>query len=778
MSNSVENAAQYIISILRKYDITIEKKTNYDNNLKLAFDDILDEMGRASGAILTYEWMSGKRPKTDPLYSAFLGIWANLFQLLRVYRAELHTAEDYKKSKSSIVEAIEMKANNYSNIYIAGFASFFCGEIYSNRGNLVLSRTLVKKDFYKAAKYYKKADALGFKLDKNTPMHDFFDKGDETITADIENDPRLTDIRAYIRSSTAVEPEGQINRLKNKPSYGVQLLPKRNMKTTKGNTNNSYTTTNSGLTRRKNNLASENTNIIKRVWITVKDITRENDREGVIDIYDEILHLPEKPEQLTIEQTKLFVPTLPKKPTFRNRINPFKTFHKFTKTSNENITRKISVQNNSGTRSIETHEYVRRTQTPEMIKNYQIMAYNELIGLLLVLMEKANDKFLQENAAQRAVKKTGQYLKSFFRSDEAGIISLDTLSENYVQALIGYNMEENIRNAMHKLKGAEITHDLIGGLTKAIGTIIIGVLMVFIVYMIAFLVDTSEFHRRAVRDTMIRRGGLNPGENDKILAVTSISSFFKHTIPDFFTSKLSSLFINEILPSLIAEIALINATAGVFTAASLSYRVYKIYRSRKRAYFLKDIFKQIHITLFKDSNTHKFKDIKENVFFFKNISEKEKDLLLNTGSKINMQTSDKELSEYLSHFLAARKASLESKVIKTLANGNAKTEEALSGVFKDVLEDPSQLIDQANIKYLEGLLTAEKSELSKYQEVAKKIYPKWNLGYNNDIDKNTGKPYGFIYECSINKEITAWPYNPADPDDHDIEHLKDKCHSS
>jgi len=633
------------------------------------------------------------------------------------------------------------EASDKTPVKYRALASFILGELYSKNGVFFKGHYKVELDFPTAYKYYDQAFKLNFSLKPGTEMHDFFDPDAGIITADIQNDPRLDTIKKAIRTMGA-SPVGQAERLKSMPITRIvpRLTPSSKITPTAGNTTNAYING-----RRRNNLASEKGNIIKRVWLTVKDITRENDREGIVDLYDEILHLPKNPKDLTNEQTKLFIPTLPNKRTLKNRINPFKTFHKFTKASNENITRKINVQNNKGYVSIPTHEYIRRTQTSEMIENYQIMAYNELIGLLLVLIEKANDKFLQENEAQRVLKKTGQKFTSFFKTDEAGIISLDTLSENYVQSIIGYNMEEQIRNAMAVLNNKYSGKQSGGHLSDSPpGSIFIGSI-IFIILMVVFAALVGDSI-----NNFVKSGGFSP-----------VQQFFVTHLPNFFTSTgsaLSSTFTTHVLPVLIAEIALFQATAGVFTVASLSYKVYKMYRGRKRAFLLKDIFKQIHMALFKNNNTQRFMDVKDKVYFFKSLSDKEKNLLLSMGPKIDMQTSDKELSEYLSKFLSARQARLESSVIKSLAKGNTDNEKILEKALQEGMKlKPGNSFTTTNPVHITkpNSGSRKRSVTNKSGKMLPVGVHRIEEGGKNWIEDKNGKTYKNLNDyMSRNKEFT------------------------
>jgi hypothetical protein len=671
----------------------------------------------------------------------YASVWYNCVMTYGVLKSHKYGKEffDYEKrhfneSYLEWVKGLSEIADNDKHEKCRALASFFCGEYYR-----------IYRKYYSnvhenhlAYKYYDQAFKLNFSLKPGTEMHDFFDPDADIITADIQNDPRLDTIKKAIRTMGA-SPVGQAERLQSMPITRIvpRLTPSSKITPTAGNTTNAYING-----RRRNNLASEKGNIIKRVWLTVKDITRENDREGIVDLYDEILHLPKNPKDLTNEQTKLFIPTLPNKRTLKNRINPFKTFHKFTKASNENITRKINVQNNKGYVSMPTHEYIRKTQTPEMIENYQIMAYNELIGLLLVLIEKANDKFLQENEAQRVLKKTGQKFTSFFKTDEAGIISLDTLSENYVQSIIGYNMEEQIRNTMAVLNNKYSGKQSGGNPAHASGYAAIGTIIVFIIILIWY--GIMEL------DAFVKSGGFSPVEQ---IFITYLPNFFTST-----GSALSSTFTTHVLPVLIAEIALFQATAGVFTVASLSYKVYKMYRGRKRAFLLKDIFKQIHMALFKNNNTQRFMDVKDKVYFFKSLSDKEKNLLLSMGPKIDMQTSDKELSEYLSKFLSARQARLESSVIKSLAKGNTDNEKILEKALQEGMKlKPGNSFTTTNPVHITkpNSGSRKRSVTNKSGKMLPVGVHRIEEGGKNWIEDKNGKKYKNLNDyMSRNKEFT------------------------
>jgi uncharacterized membrane protein len=381
-----------------------------------------------------------------------------------------------------------------------------------------------------------------------------------------------------------------------------------------------------------------------------------------------------------------------------------------------------------------------------MIENYQIMAYNELIGLLLVLMEKANDKFLQENVFQRGLKKTGQKLRSFFRTDEAGIISLDTLSENYVQSIIGYNMEESIRNTLDVLNKYSAKQSNFNNIT--VGELFLNSLKIAVISSIGAGLAAGVVSIPVIIIALLFFGRKTTG--------SAINSGFQklHLGLDQLSQNISNFAIGAknfaigTGSALIAEAALLQATAGVFTAAALSYKVYKMYRGRKRAFLLKDIFKLIHITLFKNNNTHKFIDIKDKVTFFKILSEKEKEILLTTGSKIGMQTSDKELSEYLSHFLTARKARLESAVVEALAKGDPNKKKAL----KEALGQGKEMLATTKVNGIEMLVTTTN--------------PMHTMGYDPTKSKifSTDKdgrplPQGWLRET---QDGETWYHDPKD----------------
>jgi hypothetical protein len=446
--------------------------------------------------------------------------------------------------------------------------------------------------------------------------------------------------------------------------------------------------------------------------MNARDITTEDNYDDILGKYEKILGYPDDPSQLTNDQLRLFIPPRAKTRRWRNYLNPFTKFHKFEVAPKSNLEKDMNVTNERGSkRTLKTRNYIKSQQTSERLKGYKIMAYNELIGLLLILMEKANDKFIADNlyaktySAGKSVLRKVDYFSS--NKDEKGIIHLSNLTEEYVNNVLGISIPGRLKeklitysttrsNDYDKEPKKRIYHVL------AIMLGFVGGVALLARYFAGGIdyapgcngTDSVEnkFHVDAVMDARADRRGLSltsdeqklvpwpttASTDDAVLCYNAETKEYYETVSKSFYSdiKADDIFVNHFfgdIPHLpgkeeithyllnLAGITLnameslaVTASLGTVSAVILAYRIKTIIQKKQKVYYFKDIFKRIHTLLFPGKRTDKLDNTKDKVFFFNSLSENEQNHLLQKGSQIDMNTDDDTLFNYIKDFLKFR----------------------------------------------------------------------------------------------------------------------------
>jgi hypothetical protein len=173
---------------------------------------------------------------------------------------------------------------------------------------------------------------------------------------------------------------------------------------------------------RKDSLSSEHRNFIKRIWLTAKDITHRNQVANSIERYQNILKMPEDPADLTDEHLKLLVAPIGlnrKSRTWKNWFSGKPRFETVSELRGEMKNKNKTYRSNRN-RLFKNFEG-KDLMTEATLRSYKINAYNELLALMLILMEKAQDKFAHDNI----LKKVGKKAIGWFEGDSAGVLHID-----------------------------------------------------------------------------------------------------------------------------------------------------------------------------------------------------------------------------------------------------------------------------------------------------------------------------------------------------------------
>jgi len=176
-----------------------------------------------------------------------------------------------------------------------------------------------------------------------------------------------------------------------------------------------------------NNIPPKDSNFLKRILVTLKNITDDNIYENVIFNYKKILKLPNNPNNLTNDDLRILIP--------KRQNNTRKVFNYLFGKGTNILNRRYSNKNNRTVRN-----YMKANITENKIRTYQINAYNELLALLLVLMEKAFDKFTNDTVFLRVKSKLRGFLRT---SDNSGVLKINDLTLDYVKDILGYNINKN-----------------------------------------------------------------------------------------------------------------------------------------------------------------------------------------------------------------------------------------------------------------------------------------------------------------------------------------------
>ena len=410
------------------------------------------------------------------------------------------------------------------------------------------------------------------------------------------------------------------------------------------NTESNYAGNNDDLTRIRD--PSEKLNFIRRIWLVSKDVTHKQNYDDVIGNYQRILKID--PENLKKSDYNLFAIPTERKKTWKNRLNPFSNYTRFAT---------IKMTRNNRNR-------VRNDLTPDAIRNYQLNAYNELIGIMIILMEKARDKYTKDTLSSRL----GFRKSVFSREDKEGIMHIDKLQEAYVMQIFGYDLDNQLRDIYSFFK-MNNPHDQVTfinflsnpNVQKTLAAI------TYIVIMLALFGRTKTKSHicsdgSKLSETLVPYIGFTVGPSKLkykseywCTAANGIQTLAAE-IPHYTTAILT-------VGAMTAEQVLSLALAhGIPTAIIVSYKLYKMYRGYKRKTLLKEIFIDIHKVIFNPDNNMNFDDAKEFVFVYNDIlSDKEREIFDEYGPLIDNDATDQEMYDYLTEFLQARTDSLEEK---------------------------------------------------------------------------------------------------------------------
>jgi hypothetical protein len=368
-----------------------------------------------------------------------------------------------------------------------------------------------------------------------------------------------------------------------------------------------------------NNISSKDSNFLKRILVTLKTITDDNIYENVIFNYKKILKLPTDPSKLTNDDLRTFIP--------KRQNNTRKTFNYLFGKETNNLNRRYSNKNNRTVRN-----YMKQTITASQIQTYQINAYNELLALLLVLMEKAFDKFTNNTIFSRVKSKLRGFLRT---NDQSGVLKINDLNLDYVKDILGYNINKNKTSIKkHLISNTDIKEGILSGLSS----ITLLALNHIIVFGYSINYCPANVNEPLTLGTVISK------DTGKY-----ICKYIKGT--EKFVSNVANL-VPLIENALIVgsmganAIAMISLLQGAPIAMYLGYTMYSMYKHEQKNIRLKDIFIQIHETIFDESNTLKFENIKDELFIYNSISFEEKNILNSYPSiNINNQPS-KPLGKY------------------------------------------------------------------------------------------------------------------------------------
>ena len=399
---------------------------------------------------------------------------------------------------------------------------------------------------------------------------------------------------------------------------------------------------------------SEKLNYIKRIWMVAKDVTHKLNFDDVIAKYQKILKLDIN--NLSDDDLKLFVVPKERARTWKNYLT-LKTLR------GKKYTGQYKIPNLTQKNRI----ILRDNLTVKTIRNYQLNAYNELIGIMIILMEKARDKYTAMSIIKTlGTRRLGFRHTIFSKGDSGGIIHIDNLTEDYVQSIFGYNLDERLNDIYMRFKNTN---------NNTLQAILILLASIGILTFIAALgplfdgyykleepkcPEGSEYYSSDTTRTGIfyytcktleaAKVGFNLGSKFTVIGKTT----FMPPLVNGLTPLVDGLTISA------EQLMGIALGHGIPTAIILSYKMYKMYRGYKRKTLLKDIFINIHEAIFNKENTLQFERIKDELFIYNDVlSKHEQTILSENGPNIDSKTKDKEMYNYTNTFLNARKDHLE-----------------------------------------------------------------------------------------------------------------------
>ena len=424
------------------------------------------------------------------------------------------------------------------------------------------------------------------------------------------------------------------------------------------NNESNYNESENGM-RRKDSLSSENRNFLKRIWLTARDITHRNEVANSIERYQKILQMPEDPEDLTINDLKLLVAPIGLNSKTRRWKNWFSGKSRFETVSG---LRKKTKKNGKTYRSNRNRLFRnfegKELLTEATLRSYKINAYNELLALMLILMEKAQDKFAHDNI----FKKVGKKAAGWFTNDSGGVLHIDNLTEDYVYNILGYDLHPKIKKVFELMKKSqrESTELRISLFSFIVATISI---TLYIFTMTSLFIPSTSTEMYCPDGSPVSKiwstGTCYSMKGTPYMCNKSSSTCFS---PSGVAYKAATQIIRHapyfaLYP---AEIALaLSVTHGVSIGIWASYKLYVMQRGYRRGLLLKDIFVDIHKTIFNENNTLLFEDIQDELFIYNSLSQGEKDVL-NNLSKITILSEDKmdfdkNVHDYITAFIEERK---------------------------------------------------------------------------------------------------------------------------
>jgi len=360
-----------------------------------------------------------------------------------------------------------------------------------------------------------------------------------------------------------------------------------------------------------NNISPKESNFLKRILVTLKTITDDNIYENVIFNYKKILKLPNDPSKLTNDDLRTFIP--------KRQNNTRKALNYLVGKNTNNLNRLYSNKNKRTVRN-----YMKATITEKQIRNYQINAYNELLALLLVLMEKAFDKFTNDTIVSRVNSKLRGFLRT---SDKSGVLKINDLTLDYVKDILGYNINKNktsIKN--HLLSNTDIKEGVLSGLSS-ISLLALNHILVFgysINYCPADVNEPLTLGTAISKDTGKYICKYVKGTERFVSNVANLVPLIKDA------AILGTMGANAIV--------MVSLLQGAPLAIYLGYTMYSMYKHELKNVRLKDIFIQIHEAIFDETNTLKFEDIKDELFIYNSISFEEKNIL-NSYPSLNISNN-------------------------------------------------------------------------------------------------------------------------------------------
>ena len=470
--------------------------------------------------------------------------------------------------------------------------------------------------------------------------------------------------------------------------------------------------------RRKDSLASENVNFLKRIWLTAKDITHRNEVANSIERYQKILQMPEDPEDLTTHDLKLLVAPIglnSKSRTWKNYFTGkprFETVSGLRKKMTKNGKTYRSNRNRLF-RNFEGNELL----TQESLRSYKINAYNELIALMLILMEKAQDKFANDNIFD----KVGKKASGWFTSDSGGILHIDNLTEDYVYNILGYNLEPKIKMIYDNIKKAKDSKENWDIIVKTLVTVVsIGIYAVTMMYLFNPTERTERFctDGSAVMETTY----MGTCYSWRLRPYTCMKESSKCNYGSGIVIDAAKRVISYAAPFVThtAEVTLaLSVTHGISIGIWASYKIYVMQRGYRRGLLLKDIFVDIHKTIFNENNTLLFEDIQDELFIYNTLSQGEKDIL-NNLSKVTILSKkkkdfDENVHEYISAFIEARtqhKMELVREITEKLQESDDNSDTPVANVREQTVRAPREYRRTTPVEpmiYRETVLTPEEN---------------------------------------------------------------------